>query len=193
MLKFCFDNATSHLCLCCDFSKYCSGEDAVQHSQPISTFFAQSDVDMLENEISAPIRCGPCSPSKIHAPEAHFKDVVSALNHLETHEALVSKSKVANEKNKIDKFSYVVALAVKLYLTKRRNNVGMLVASQDVAELLFNSDPSIKTYKSTCVRNWATHYMQHGRIPGFKQGCHVKTTSVVLENQKSSATFESQQ
>jgi len=58
-----------------------------------------------------------------------------------------------------------------------------MIASGNVAQIIYgeNIEKASRTYVAGKIRYWASQHMDTGEIPSHKQGCHIKTTSVITD------------
>ena len=75
----------------------------------------------------------------------------------------------------IDKFTFVQFSSIKRYYELRLAGTKKCHASQQAAQLYYNSSAEYTSYKSTSIRSWAQYYMVHLELKTFKQGKNVKT------------------
>ena len=68
----------------------------------------------------------------------------------------------------------------KSYFTKRLKGVKKIEASNDIAELVFNTT-SEHSYRARAIREWANYYLRHKKLQEFRQGKHSKTFTIITD------------
>lgn len=115
-----------------------------------------------------------------------FNNYSEAREYLQHNDALLSK----NKKNQNDATSFNDAIAHSLVtyfaILSRDSNVSKMEASKQSAISHFNISEEQQeqhdTYKAACIRKWGSMYMQTGLLPVWRQGCHLKTLSIITDN-----------
>lgn len=60
------------------------------------------------------------------------------------------------------------------------DNLGKMEASARVAEIMYGKRGQ-KSYKAETIRKWITHYQEYGTMKTYEQGKHVKTFSIITD------------
>ena len=85
----------------------------------------------------------------------------------------------------MSKYEFVRYLAIENYFTLLTNQTGKIAASVEVASTHFRHRNA--TSQGRKIRLWADHFLAHQELPVYRQGCHVKTPSLVNDEDVSTA------
>ena len=93
----------------------------------------------------------------------------------------VTKTTVSqsNERNlaSLSKYDYLRYLALEQYFTLLKSQMNIVTASKTVSMRLYPN----KSENNHCrtIRRWAEHFLRHKELPKHRQGCHIKTKSLI--------------
>lgn len=95
-------------------------------------------------------------------------------------EVTTNKSWDNDVKARLSLFRFNQLKALRDYFTRLHNGEGKYAASAKVAHSHFNTDSeNANCYRARCVRHWGVQYLMFGCIIQSRQGKHIKTTSVI--------------
>eukprot|EP00474_Spongospora_subterranea_P007802 CRZ08260.1 hypothetical protein [Spongospora subterranea] len=77
----------------------------------------------------------------------------------------------------VSKYDFIRNIALEQYFTLLQSSVNMVAASRTVAANLFPTRSEIN--HSRTIRKWAEHFLLHKELPKHRQGCHVKSRSLI--------------
>ena len=81
--------------------------------------------------------------------------------------------------NTMTKFDFVRYLAIENYFILLKKKTGKVMASMEVAASHFRHRKSGSQARR--IRFWADYFLVHQTLPVYRQGCHVKTRSLILD------------
>lgn len=103
--------------------------------------------------------------------------VVEAIQKL-SHVTDISHSRTEEQRlSTTTKFDFVRFLAIEAYLTLLTKKIGKVAASTEVASTHFRHRNA--TSQGRRIRFWADFFLCHQKLPVYRQGCHVKTPSLI--------------
>lgn len=92
----------------------------------------------------------------------------------------LSNSRVKEKSlNTMTKFDFVRYLAIENYLLLLKKKSGKVIASIEVAASHFRHRKS--SSQARRIRFWTDYFLVHQTLPVHRQGCHVKTRSLILD------------
>ena len=87
----------------------------------------------------------------------------------------------------ISKFDFLRFLSIERYLQFLKEGKGKIKSSIEVASFHFNHRNA--NSQGRRIRSWADHYLNHQCLPDHRQGCHVKTRSLIHDEDVRAACF----
>ena len=80
------------------------------------------------------------------------------------------------------RFEYFLqAICILRFLQKRLQGLTALRSAAVVVEIMYGNGTFLGSYKSRCMIRWAIHYLKTKQICKSKQGKHIKTHSIILD------------
>jgi hypothetical protein len=142
------------------YKKAKKNREASAHTKAITEYFGTAPRQQPERKIQAPISI---------VLEEERARVEKALEKIAEVTSAVGISTDGNV------WDALRLRAVERYLELVLEGTAQVEASKQVAHFFFKGG----AYKATCVRDWARAFLESGELPGYKQGQHQKTKSVI--------------
>ena len=143
----------------------------------------------------------PGEAGELHEEERAFQDIVNnilqaaqtidtkkftvltAVEHLSSNEASVTMNSndMKNKMKTQDLWQTKIAMALLYYFNLLKNRQPKMEASGKAAEVFFQKENGISSYKAACIRRWGEFYLRTGLLPTHRQGQHSKSDFVISE------------
>ena len=104
----------------------------------------------------------------------------TAIDNLMKVEANITRNKKVEKKSFLQTYQRIQGLALLNYFQLVIDGKLKMQASADVAFSLYQKRGQW-SYKARSIRGWADHYLKEGELKIFRQGLHVKTSSIITD------------
>ena len=151
-------------------SSMSNSQKITQYFHPVQAPPTVSD-HMMSGERSVVLSELDTQPEKLSVEEALQKlSLLTNLSHSREKEKRL---------NTMTKFDFVRYLAIENYFILLKKKNGKVMASMEVAASHFRHRKSGS--QARIIRFWADYFLVHQTLPVYRQGCHVKTRSLILD------------